>query len=168
MMRKLIILLIGFILLGPVTSQAGPVEKVMRKYARKDGVIQIRVPGIAKYVAIPFIEEDLPKKLVKKFKGVRVVTNSISEDKTTHVSLDEIGGQLLKALEKDNYVPLLEVLDNGDQVMIYIKKHKRKKHIKRVFIMVNDGDEFVLLRLKSKLNLKDLSVDELQQLAHSI
>ncbi|MBI9035856.1 MAG: DUF4252 domain-containing protein [Bacteroidales bacterium] len=156
----LVVLLIGSLAYARADKQVDPVDRYMWKSSRAKDCHLIYVPGIVKWFFVNKVEDKTIKKLIIGCKGIKIM--SFESKKYQAVDLNEQADLILKKMSKANYYPLLEVMSEGEKVMICVKKHKRRKNeLKGLAILAYEEDELVLVKIKGKFNLEDLNVSEL-------
>lgn len=67
----------------------------------------------------------------------------------------EVIRKLEDALTGDNFESLFQVTDNGERINIYIDQDEQ--HIRKMLIMIDSGDELVLLQAKTRISFEQLS-----------
>lgn len=68
---------------------------------------------------------------------------------------EEVIRELEDALTGDSFESLFQVTDNNERINIYIDQDEQK--IRKVLIMVDSGDELVLLQAKTNISFDQLN-----------
>lgn len=154
------ILLFLMIALIPLSGQA---QKSVRKFynnvSRKDGNVKMTLPGFLIHmgagIARNHVDDDPDAKLAlemtKYIKKIKVV---VSEDQNS-ISQKDYMRFVDIARKKDKFNDLIMVKEGTTNVNIMMRGNDRK--IKNLLVLVNDGEEFVMLSMKTSLKYKDLN-----------
>jgi len=170
-MKKLIIALMLLTATMVVHAQNRAIRTFYKQYQRSENVTKMAIPGfvirmgggIAKGILKnneDFAEQKDALKLIPCIRGLRLLTiedQPVSKEKNS---------TLVRTLKAGKFEELLAVRADGSTVHIMmrekIKKRKNKKIIKGLFILVNDGSQFTMVNLKTKIKPKHL--DQMVQL----
>jgi hypothetical protein len=155
-MRLLTIAFIGLAIFLSSCSSTKSVSGFYHAHKRDEGTVNFRVPGFLIWLAsgIAYESVDEPETraglaVAKKIKGMRVMVN---EDRN-EIPAEEVN-QLISNLRKDRYEDLFYVKDGSTTFSLMVREKREK--IKRMFILVQEPDEFVLMELKTSLKIKDI------------
>jgi len=163
-MKKLvIILLVAFGIYHSAPAQPLSVVNLMNKYRGQDGVISVYLPGFVMKLAASVADlEKEERQLVRSIKSMRVLT---IEDASRFRGVNFVD-ELRLNTERNGFVPLIEIHDSGQDVLI-IGKEKNGK-LKDLLVVVG-GEDNVLVHIKGRLNtdmigaLADIAdIDELR------
>lgn len=106
-------------------------------------------------IARKHIDEDpnakLALEMTKYIKSIKIV---VAEDQNA-ISQNDYLRFVDIARNKDKFSDLIIVKDGQTNVNIMMRGNSKK--IKNLLILVNDGEEFVMLSMKTSLKYKDLS-----------
>jgi hypothetical protein len=165
---KLRFLLILLALPFFLQAQTPELRKFYRQHKKGDGVTKVALPGWIVKMGVGIAgeqlgeEKELVKKLVKPLRGFRVLT----VENGPQSYRDQIP-HLLKSAKKRKFKDLIMVRDTETAVQIMFKdkykKRKKKRIIKRLVIVVADGEEFVLVSIRGRWNLQKI-MKEVQSL----
>ena len=144
-------------------SMNGQAQKSVRKFYHKvnrsEETVKMTLPGFLIHmgagIARKQVDEEPEAKLAlemtKYIKSIKIV---VAEDQST-ISQDDYSKFIDIARNKDKFSDLIMVKDGETNVNIMMRGNSRK--IKNLLILVNDGDEFVMLSMKTSLKYKDLN-----------
>lgn len=157
-MKNILILL--FALMISFNSQA---QKSVRKFynnvKKSEETVKMTLPGFLIHlgagIARNHIDDDPDAKLAlemtKYIKKIKIV---VAEDQNS-ISKQDYQKFIDIARKRDKFNDLLMVKDGNTHVNIMMRGNSRK--IKNLLVLVNDGDEFVMLSMKTSLKYKHLN-----------
>ena len=100
-----------------------------------------------------FVDDQDTKQLLKQIKSVYIMA---SEDKEFSRE-SNFPSEIASKLKKRNFEEMMTVNSEGDKVDMLVRQKSRKKN---EFIITVDGDEDVLVYIKTKLKLEELLAKE--------
>ena len=142
---------------------SGYAQKSVRKFYRNvnksEETVKLTLPGFLIHmgagIARNHLDDDPDAKLAlemtKYIKNIKIV---VAEDQNS-ISKDDYKRFVDIARRKDKFDDLLMVKEGETNVNIMMRGNSKK--IKNLLILVNDGDEFVMLSMKTNLKYKDLN-----------
>lgn len=83
-------------------------------------------------------------------KGVAKVEVGVYAVKTD--SIEETAGMQLDALRFPEWTPLVRIREDGEQVLVLYQEGAKLEHIRAAMVLVLDGEELVVVRLRGKLD----------------
>lgn len=123
----------------------------------KKGTVNFTVPGWLIWTATGVMNESAKNeetkallKLAKKIKGAKFL---VAED-GRRISKADVN-QLVKDLKNDDFEDLIFIKDGETTVSMMIEEKKDK--IKNLFFIIDDGGEFIMMNLRTKLKLEEVN-----------
>lgn len=156
---KNILFLVLIALMLPLGVQAQKsVRKFYQQVRKTEGNVKMTLPGFLIHmgagIARNKLKDDpdaqLALEMTKYIKNIKV---AVMEEST--ITQKEYHRFVDIARKKDKFDDLIMVKDGETNVNIMIRGNKRK--IKNLLILVNDGNEFVMLSMKTTLKYKHLN-----------
>lgn len=158
-MKKLFWLTLLGLLMIPLTSNAqsrGP-NKFYNKYKNKTNSLNVTLPGwlidLGATVAVWSTDDPAEKEAIRLMKKVQrmklLVVENGSQIKNNHIT------KLFDRLKKDQYEDLVQVRDKSARVNILIREEDDL--IRNMFFLVREDDEAVMLSLKTKITMDQVS-----------
>jgi hypothetical protein len=155
-MRLSIFALLGLTIFLTSCNSTKSISNFYHAHKREKGTVNFRIPGFLIWMGTGIAYESIKEpetragmKIAKKIKGLRFMVN---EDANT-IPQEEVHA-LLANLRQDKFEDLLYVKDQETTFTLMIKEKKEK--IKRIFLLVQEPDEFVLMEVKTSLKIKDI------------
>jgi hypothetical protein len=157
-MKRTIAFLLFLGLLANISlAQNRSINQFVRKNKKIDDSFCFNVPGLVfRTVASTrwFIDkEDYEAieglKLMKHIKHVKVF---VSEHADAIPASDV--QEMIKGIKACNYEELMSVRDQETLINFYIRE--KKDCIRNVFVIINDGEEFICLSMRTKMKMSDL------------
>ncbi len=157
MKNTCLILLILFV------TSSGMAQKSVRKFYNKvnksEETVKLTLPGFLIHMGAGITRNHVDKdpdaklflEMTKYIKSIKIV---VAEDAQA-ISQEDYTRFVDIARKKDKFDDLIMVKDGKTNVNIMMRGNTRK--IKNLLILVNDGDEFVMLSMKTNLKYKDLN-----------
>ncbi len=154
------VILLSLVFILPLSGQA---QKSVRKFynnvRKTDETVKITLPGCLVHmgagIARNHVDDDpdakLALELTKYIKNIKIV---VAEDQNS-ISKDDYTKFIDIARKKDHFDDLIMVKDGETNVNIMMRGNSKK--IKNLLILVNDGNEFVMLSMKTNLKYKHLN-----------
>jgi len=148
-MKKFVI--ITLILSFPVLLQAQScsIRRMFRSYDPGKEVTRIHIPSCLTCIGSWFIDEPETKHLLRQLKSVYVLA---SEDETFAKESD-FPRQIARRLKNRNFEEMMAVKSEGDNINMLVRDKGKKKE----YVIAVDGDEDVLVYIRSKLSLAELA-----------
>lgn len=155
-MRYITIALLGAAIFLSSCSSTKSVSGFYHAHKRDEGTVNFRVPGFLIWLAAGIAHQSVKEPetraglaVAKKIKGMRFMVN----EERNHIPADEVA-QLISNLRKDNYDDLFYVKDGATTFSLMIREKRDK--IKRMFILVQEPDEFIMMEMKTNLKIRDI------------
>ena len=149
-MKNLIVLIATILIPMCTFSQTDAVTTFYEKYSEVEDAVQVEFTGWISKKIVEFSDDEDVKRALKDVTGLRIL---VLEKANEAMRAD------FKTLRRDiprgNYEPLLKVREGKHTTVEFLIK-EANGIVDDVLLMVNDGDELVLLNLTGKFNLKDL------------
>jgi len=154
------ILLFLLITMIPICGMAQKsVRKFYQQIPKKEGNVKMTLPGFLVHmgagIARNHVDNDEDAKLAlemtKYIKKIKIV---VAEDQST-ISQDDYNRFVKIARKRDKFDDLIMVKDGRTNVNIMMRGNSKK--IKNLLVLVNDGDEFVMMSMKTSLRYSDLN-----------
>ncbi len=149
---KHIIILIA-ILIAPVFifgQQEMSVRKFSKKYKKGKESLSIKVPGWLARTTLGIAGEPETKKLLK---GVRNVRVTIVEQYANPIKKEDMSA-LMNGLKNNEMEPLLTVREKETNIDVYVQE--KDGIARRLFLLVEDESDMVLLNVKGKMKTKQI------------
>ena len=145
-------LLFVFILISAPTflfSQSCAMRSMFRSYDPGKEVKRIHIPSCLTTCASWFVDDADAKMILKQIKSVYVMA---SEDKEFSRE-SNFPSEIARKLKKRNFEEMMTVNSEGDKVDMLVRQRGKKRN---EFIIAVDGDEDVMVYIRSKLELSEL------------
>lgn len=158
-MKKFSLLLVCFIIcLQCLNSQTRITNSFYDKYKRYEGVMNFSFPGwifdLGASIAKPFVEDDEDKVALDVIKKIEKVNLLIMENANVVPKADY--EKFVRDLKKlDRFENLISVREKNNNVNIMIREENNR--IRNVVIAVSEKENFVLISLKTDLQLEELN-----------
>lgn len=158
-MKNILILLgLAFFLPWQGTAQKS-VRKFYKNVHKNEETVKMTLPGFLIHmgagIARNKVDDDpdakLALELTKYIKNIKIV---VAEDQQS-ISKQDYNKFIDIARKRDKFDDLLMVKDGETHVNIMMRGNERK--IRNLLVLVNDGDEFVMLSMKTNLKYKHLN-----------
>lgn len=157
-MKHIAVLYIFLLFSMSLTAQKS-VRKFYHNINKSEETVKFTLPGflihMAAGIARKHVGEDMDSRLAlemtKYIKSIKIVVaeNQSSISQNDYLNFIDI------ARRKDKFNDLIMVKSEQTHVNIMIRGNSRK--IKNLLVLVNDGEEFVMLSMKTSLKYKDLN-----------
>jgi len=130
------------------------------KYKDYDGAISLSVPGYLVDIASWFVEEKTERKALRHINKVRALI--FAEDNPSPVTAIDLQKFRRKA-NKRHLDELMTIRDGSTHVQIWGKE--RRDALRKLVVLVQSPDEFVLLSVKGHIRIQDLTkmMDKVQK-----
>ncbi len=169
MKTKLPLLFIALIVfcVGQAHAQSG-VKGLFRKYKYEDNVVKLSLPGfvikMGAGIAKSVVDEPEIKELLKFVKKIGKTKVMVMEDRNP-VQRRDLRQMLHQSRKKNNFSDLIQVNEHGTSMNFLIRQQKDKTKkgvfkpgkIKNIILVLNEKDNFVLVSMKTKFTVADLS-----------
>lgn len=141
-----------------VEAQNRHIRKFYRKYKKKENVENIVLPGfvirtggmIARWV-VKEPEEKQALKLLKKMKGVRVLT----DDHGQHIGRNDVRLLAARLNQSKRFEPLMMVREKG--AVMYLFGRLKGEKIKQIVVLTHEEGGATLVSVKARLKMKHLN-----------
>lgn len=142
-----------------VQGQNKSINQFMRKHRKTEDSYCFNVPGIVfRTVSATrwFVDKEEYEtieglKLMRKVKHIKVF---VSEHAETIPMQDVMN--MVQGMKAKNYEELITVRNEETLINFYIRE--KKDCIRNVLLVMNDGNEFICLSMRTKLKMSDLDV----------
>ena len=130
------------------------------KYKDYDGAISLSVPGYLVDIASWFVEEKTERKALRHINKVRALI--FAEDNPSPVTAVDLQKFRRKA-NRRHLDELMTIRDGNTHVQIWGKE--RRAALRKLVVLVQSPDEFVLLSVKGHIRIQDLTkmMDKVQK-----
>ncbi len=146
-MKKLILSLLIVSLLSTIVYCQNPVfDKAFDKYALKDGFTTVNVSSKLLNMFLPK-DEKIEEVKIGNIKILSVEDESLNEDLNFYE-------EIIPKLDMNDYVKLLNIQDEDDQVVIMRKKHNKGK---QEFLLIVGGSDNTMIYIEGDLNFSEVS-----------
>lgn len=157
MIKTVSLLLILSLSTNFITAQNRSINQFVRKHKKIEDSFCFNVPGIVfRTVASTrwFIDEDEYEtvRALTLMKHVRHVKVFVSEHAQAIPKADVT--DMIQGIKACNYEELLTVRDEATLINFYIRE--KKDCIRNVLVIINDGEEFICLSMRTKMKMVDL------------
>ena len=148
-MKKILIpiLLIAFPIF--LQAQSCSIRHMFRSYDPGEEITRVHIPACLTTIATWFIDEPDTKFLLKQIKSIYVMA---SNDEVFS-SESDFPSEIAKNLKKRNFEEMMTVHSDGDKIDILFREKGKNKE----FVIAVNGDEDVLVYIRSKIDLADLA-----------
>ena len=159
MKNILLILLVGFSMIGSIYGQADPINEFFEKYRNDETFTQVNIsPKMFELLSNMDAESEMDidtKEMIKSLKGLKILTTETTprkfyEEFTSKVSLSV-------------YEELMTVKDGDSNVSFLIKDSDGGNIVNELLLLVGGQEDFVLMRFEGKIPL-----DKVSKLANSL
>ena len=155
-MKKLTYVLLLLVLPSLMMAQSRSINKFYRMHKKDAGATNISLPGwvlkLGAGIGKRYVDED-EKELLKYVKHIKKMKVLVMEDGST-VSKKE-SRKFMNAVRKKGMQDLIYIKDVEMNVSIMIQE--KRDVIKKLLIFVRDDEELVMVSLKTKIKMKDIS-----------
>lgn len=168
-MKRTLLLLLLFTLIGPVFGQTNPIDKMFDKYSGKEGFTSIYISSrMFSLIARADMDDEELQEIMNNLKSIRILT--VDSLMFGNVNLYR---ELEKDLDFSKYEELMVVKDGSKDLKFLIKEKGRRIE---ELLMIGGGDDGgnILLSIKGDLSLKNISdisrkvgIDELDGIENS-
>ena len=156
--RLILFLLLGLSFGTQTFAQNRAVGKFFRTYKHTEDAVHFTLPGFLTWagtgLARGFVDSDEEKLFLKLAQKLGTTKLLVLEDQPERAN-SAVPIMLADLQTRHGYEPMIEVRRGGEENITVMFKGNEKK-IKRLFILVQTGDELVLLSARTRLNMKKL------------
>ncbi len=132
-----------------VQAQSWSVKRELRRADPGREVTRVMVPGFVMKFACLFVDEPETRSLLRKIGGVYVWT---TEDRSYATETD-VPSSIVRKVKSRGFEELMSVKSDGEDVNILMRQKGRHHE----YLFAVNGDEDVVVYLKSRLSLSDLA-----------
>lgn len=141
-------------------AQHTPLEKVINKYADKEGVSVKEIkPGSEEFKGQFKLEGDEINEALAQLESFKII--SVDTEVTSLSTFDKFYNKTVSALDDDRYMELMKVhADDGEDVSFYVNQ-REDGAFREIVLLVNQGTSFMMVYVKGEINMSDLNFGEL-------
>ena len=160
-MRYLLFSILLVLAYSALEAQTPALNRFYFEQKQKKGTISFTIPGFLMRFSSKIARKRLDEndkaikaglKLMKRLRRTRVL---VMEDMAEPIPAEEMN-RLIKSIDKKKSLEQL-LMVRAEDVRVNIAIKEKKNTIKNLLLLVNESDTFVMLNMKTKLKLEELS-----------
>lgn len=145
-MKKIALLLLGCVLTCTLSAQ--DVVSNFQKKHEKDAAFTIVNITPKMFEMISMMSDDEEVGIIQSLTGLKVISSTVTPDKYFQ--------DATKMLLSSDHEELMSVIDNGENIHMYIKE-KKKGIISSLVIAIGEPTEFTMIGITGDIDLKQIS-----------
>lgn len=143
-----------------ILAQKNPVDQVYQKYAGKDGITTIDVSGDLFNLMASFTEDidsedeefNTIREVASQLDGMKLIAYAVENGKTSKSK--QFYDDAMSLVPVNDFDDLMIVKEADSDIRFMIKKEG--KSVKELLVLVNGGDEAVIMGITGNIDLKNL------------
>jgi len=157
---KLVTVIILAVFTITAVAQKSPVDKVISKYADKEGIeVQLIEPGSEEFRSEVKLEGDEVNDALAQLESIQIIKCDSKEASAS--TIEKFYNKTLDALEDERYVELMNVKgDDGEKVSFHVVQPDASS-INEMVLLVNEEDGFMMVHVKGNVDMSNLNFGEL-------